>query len=84
MSSEPLPFVPRAFLARPVADLLVDDRELLAVYKQASREDRLVPVTWRGKNYVVVKDVALFDRILESGPGLKHYGFDPATRSVRV
>ncbi len=57
----------KAFRAREVTPLLVRDKELMARWKRAAAEDRLIAKSAGGENWVLVLDQALVEELVRRG-----------------
>jgi hypothetical protein len=78
---EPMTYA--AYDAREVTgSVLLLDRELMALWKWASDEGRIEAVTVAGKNYAVVKDEDLVQRIREAAADLKEYRYDEEAKAI--
>jgi hypothetical protein len=72
-----------AYDAREVTgSVLLLDRELMALWKWASDEGHIEAVTVAGKNYAVVKDEDLVQRIREAAADLKEYRYDEEAKAI--
>ena len=72
-----------AFEAREVTgSALLKDRQLLELWKWAAKEGLIDAITSGGRNYVVVKDDDLVERIRAAAPALIEYRYDAANRKV--
>ncbi len=57
----------KAFLAQDVAGLLVRDPKLMARYKRAAAEEKLIAKSKDGKNWVLVLDDELAQMLEKKG-----------------
>ena len=72
-----------AFDAREVtAQALLKDRSLMELWKWASDEGNVQAVNVNGKNYAVVKDEDLVERIQVVAKGLKQYRYDDEAHAL--
>ena len=78
MSTPPL----RAYLAGPIALVLVRNRDLMRIYKEAAREERIQAVAAGARNYVVIHDPEVAQRLQELAPELPSFAYDPETGEV--
>ncbi len=73
-----------AFDAKDVTGMaLLKDRSLMEVWKWASNEGHVQAVSLKGKNYVVIKDDDLAERVRRAAPKLKEHRYDPDEQTLR-
>jgi hypothetical protein len=74
----------RAFEARPLARILTGDRALMELYKAAAQRELVRPEQAQGRNYVIVSDAAVLDKIAAAAPQLRSYAVDPKTQKIQL
>lgn len=73
-----------AFEAREVSGgVLLKDRKLMELWKWAADEGQIEAVKYGGKNYAVIKDEDLVDKLQAFAPDIKRYSYDEETKRLR-